>query len=151
MPLMVWDQSFSVGHPLIDGQHREFINIMNTMECLSCTGADLYDQFLRLTILKRLLALTEKHFRLENRLMHEYGYAGAYQHWRNHKNFDMNIYAIYRGIQAGEMISDFSIYLMLRDKFRNHILKEDKHLFQSFFSQSPQGDFQDLNFFPAVS
>ena len=151
MPVIVWDQSFSVGHPLIDDQHREFLNIMNLMEGLSCTGPDLYNQSLRLTILKRLLTLTEKHFRLENRLMHEYGYADAYQHWRSHKNFDMRIYAIYREIQAGKMISDLSIYLMLRDKFRKHILKEDKHMFQSFFSRRPQGDFQDPEFMPAVS
>ena len=151
MSPMVWDQSFSVGHPLIDDQHREFLNIMNTMECLSCTGADLYNQSLRLTILKGLLELTEKHFRLENRLMHEYGYADAYQHWRGHKNFDMSIYAIYREIQAGKTISDLSIYLTLRDKFRKHILKEDKHLFQSFFSQRPQRNFQVPELSPAIS
>ncbi len=146
-----WDQSFSVGHPMVDDQHREFLTLMNTMENLDFTDSGTCNQYHRLNILKTLLKYTEKHFRLENKLMQEFRYPDAYNHWRSHKNFDLKIYTLYRKVLAGELVFDISIFMMFRDKFRNHILKEDKLMFQSIFSHEPQPEFLDMELALATS
>jgi len=136
-----WDQSFCVGHAMVDDQHKEFLDLFNKMELLFPADTGIQYQNHRLSILKTLMEFTEKHFRLENKLMQEYGYPDVHNHWRSHKNFDINIYTLYRRALAGEFVSDLSIYLLLRDKFRKHILKDDKLMFQRFISLKPQREF----------
>ena len=146
-----WDESFSVGHTMIDDQHREFLTLMNTMERLDVSDSDTRNQHHRLRILKKLLEFTEKHFRLENKLMQEYRYPDAYNHWRSHKNFDISIYALYREVLAGELVFDISIFMIFRDKFRNHILKDDKLMFQRLLSHKPQRESLKPEFSLALS
>ncbi len=146
-----WDQSFSVGHALVDSQHKEFLDLFNKMEQLFPSDSGIQYQNHRLSILENLMEFTEKHFRLENKLMQEYRYPDAYNHWRSHKNFDISIYTLYRKVLAGESVFDISIFMIFRDKFRNHILKEDKLMFQSFFSQEPQREFPDTELVLATS
>ena len=131
-----WDQSFSVGHKIADGQHREFLAILNTMERVFLNDSGIYNHYYQLSILKRLLKYIEKHFSFENKLMQVAGYQDAYNHWRSHKNFDISIYTLYRKVLAGELILHSSIFKMVHDKFFNHILKDDKPMFERFFQKT---------------
>jgi hemerythrin len=146
-----WDQSFSVGHAMVDSQHEQFLILFNKMEQSFQADSGIQCQNHRLNILRNLLEFTEKHFRLEKKLMQEYGYSDAYNHWRSHKNFDVSIYTIYRKTLAGELVSDLSIYMLLRDKFRKHILEEDKLMFQRFFSSRPPRELLKPEFSLALS
>ncbi len=133
-----WNRSFSVGHAMVDDQHREFLIIMNTMECLSSADSGVGNRKHYLRLLERLMEYTERHFRFENALMQQYDYPGASGHWRSHKDFDMSIYAVYRKVLTAEPVCDISMYMLLRDKFRKHMLNEDKRLFRNLLSHGPQ-------------
>jgi hemerythrin len=141
MSLIYWDESFSVGHAMVDSQHKEFLALFNSLEQLYPTDSSIQHQNHCLSILKNIMGFTEKHFWLENKLMQENGYPDAYSHWRSHKNFDISVYTLYRKTLAGELVSDLSIYMLLRDKFRKHILEDDKLMFQGFSCHKPQRKF----------
>ena len=152
MSLIVWDQSFNVGHAEVDRQHRQFMTIMNEMESLLLAPST-YNRLARLNILERLLKFADKHFRLEKELMQEYGYSetSLCSHWRSYKIFDANIYALYRELLGGEMVFDSNILMVIRDEFFNHILKEDQMMFQNVFADISQRDYHEPAFAQAVS
>jgi hemerythrin-like metal-binding protein len=136
MPPFSWDTKFSVGHAMVDRQHKELLNIMNEMESLLVASPGNYDRIIRLDIVTRLLDFTAKHFRLEQELMLEGGYlvAEAHGHWRSHKEYDATFYTLYRELRAKELVLDSSILAAIRNKFFNHILLEDKKTFQFLFA-----------------
>ncbi|GEM_PF-749696 len=136
MPLFFWDTKFSVGHATIDRQHKELLNIMNQMESLLVTSPGNFDRIVRLDILTKLLDFTLKHFRLEQKIMLEFEYpvTEAHRHWRSHKDYDATFYTLYRKLRAKELVLDSSILAVIRDKFFNHIIIEDKKTFQIVFA-----------------
>ncbi len=136
MSPIVWNQSFSVGHAEVDRQHRELLNIMNEVESILLTPPQYYNRSIRLSIMEKLLRFTAKHFELEQKLMQEFAFPVDFccNHWRSHKSFDAKLYTLYRQLLAKELVLDSCILKAIRDKFFNHILKEDKVLFQTLFS-----------------
>jgi hemerythrin len=131
MATIAWNASFSVGHPEIDRQHRELLNLMNEMERLLASLPGDYNRLRRLDILERLLDFAARHDRLELQVMREYGCDDdtSHQHWRSHKVFDSSLYSLYRQLLARELVLDSSILATIRHKFFNHVLMEDKELF----------------------
>jgi hemerythrin-like metal-binding protein len=140
-----WDQSFNTGHTEVDLQHREFLAIVNEMESLLVAPC-IYDRHVRLDILEKLLELTEKHFRLEKELLHEYGCSdtSACYHWRSNKSFDAVIYALYRDILGGEFVLDSNILMVVRDEFFNHITREDNMMFRNVFFDISQPEYHEI-------
>ena len=136
MPPFSWDTKFSVGHAMVDRQHKELLNIMNEMESLFVASPGNYDRIVRLDIVTKLLDFISKHFRLEQEIMFEYGYpvTEAHSHWRSHKDYDATFYTLYRELRAKELVLDSSILAAIRNKFFNHILLEDKKTFQFLFA-----------------
>lgn len=135
MSPIYWDESFNVGHAEVDLQHRKFMTIMNEMESLLLVP-DTYTRLPRLNILARLLEFADNHFRLEQELMQKYGCSDTSlcNHWRSHKIFDANIYGLYRELLGGETVLDSTILGVIRDEFFNHILRQDKMMFQNVFA-----------------
>lgn len=142
-----WNQSFSVGHAEVDRQHREFLNIMNEVESILLTPSEYYNRSTRLNIMEKLLRFTAKHFELEQKLMQEFEFPFdfSYNHWRSHKSFDAKLYTLYRQLLAKELVLDSCILTAIRDKFFNHIQKEDKVLFQALFSGVAPHVYQEHN------
>lgn len=131
MATIVWSASFSVGHPEIDRQHLELLNLMNEMERLLASLPGDYNRRRRLDILERLLDFATRHTGLELQVMKEFGCDDdtSHQHWRSHKAFDASLYNLYRQLLARELVLDSSILATIRHKFFNHVLMEDKELF----------------------
>jgi len=136
MPSLYWNAKFSVGHAMVDRQHKELLNIMNEMESLLVASPGNFDRVVRLDILTKLLDFTSKHFRFEQEIMQEFGYPvnAAHGHWRSHKEYDATFYTFYRELRAKGLVLDSSILAAIRNKFFNHILVEDKKAFQFLFA-----------------
>jgi hemerythrin len=146
MPHLYWNAKFSVGHAMVDRQHKELLNIMNEMESLLVASPGNFDRVVRLDILTKLLDFTSKHFMLEQEIMQEFGYPvnAAHGHWRSHKEYDATFYTFYRELRAKELVLDSSILAAIRNKFFNHILVEDKKTFQFLFADLTQKKSQGL-------
>lgn len=148
MPPVIWDPSFAVGHGEVDRQHKEFLDIMNEMECLLAASPLAYNRSARLEILEKIQQFSGSHFSLEHQLMREHAYpeTDACNHWRGHKSFDAGIYTLYRELRAGKFVFDSTILSLLREKFFVHILREDKMMFQHLFSGPRQQGRQECCF-----
>jgi hemerythrin-like metal-binding protein len=137
MAIITWSASFSVGHPEIDRQHLELLNLMNEMEKLLASLPGDYNRLRRLDILERLLDFTARHSRLELQVLKDCGCDNdsSHHHWRSHKVFDSSLYRLYRQLLARELVLDSSILATIRHKFFNHVLMEDKELFGRLTAQ----------------
>lgn len=137
MAILAWSASFSVGHPEIDRQHLELLNLMNEMERLLASLPGDYNRLRRLDILERLLDFAARHTTLELQVLQECGCDGdtSHHHWRSHKAFDSSLYCLYRQLLARELVLDSSILATIRHKFFNHVLMEDKELFGRLTAQ----------------
>jgi hemerythrin-like metal-binding protein len=82
MPLLEWNDTFSVGFEEIDNDHKQLIGIVNRLDDAITAGkefavvGDLLDE---------LVSYTLWHFRHEERLMQSYGDPTFYDHKQEHE------------------------------------------------------------------
>jgi hemerythrin-like metal-binding protein len=79
--LVRWSTRYEVGVDVIDGQHRQLLELINRLGDDLAAGRD-FDQLVE--SLKELVRYTEHHFATEERLMDEIG-AGAERHRAEHR------------------------------------------------------------------
>ena len=135
-----WEPSFSVGCVELDRQHRELLNYINRMETLLLHSPCGYNRKPRVQLLRQLLTFCDNHFKLEMQLMQELGCPTdlAHSHWRSHKRFDDSVYTLYRELLGGSWVLDSTILSTLREKFFDHVLIEDKLIFQTSITADRQ-------------
>lgn len=79
---IVWSNAFEMGDPRIDGEHREFIDIVNRLG--AAIGArHAPDVIARLC--DSLVEHSAAHFRSEEEMMAHHGYGGLEAHRRHHR------------------------------------------------------------------
>ncbi len=76
---VTWTPAFEVGIPIVDEQHRRLVAIANGVYHLTGQGAA-FDR-----ALEDMMAYTQYHFALEERLMRLAAYAGLEAHRREHE------------------------------------------------------------------
>ncbi|MGQ9523792.1 MAG: bacteriohemerythrin [Armatimonadota bacterium] len=132
MPLIQWNQQFSVGVPQIDSQHATLIDMINRLhEAMSAgRGNDVL-----VPILNGLASYTKTHFATEERLMvaHSYPYYAA--HKQVHDSFALEVAGLQAKVASGGTLLTVHIMNRLRDWLANHILKTDKLLGQFLTGQ----------------
>ena len=67
----------TVGHPVIDSDHQEFVELLNQLD--NANNADFPALF------KALFEHTEQHFETENQLMQVYGFPAQVEHTGEHQ------------------------------------------------------------------
>ena len=80
--MIVWNEEYRIGHPVIDGDHQELINIINDFHNKSNDGQE--EKLLHET-LKRLLSYGKEHFAREERIQKECMYPYLDMHSAEHK------------------------------------------------------------------
>jgi len=126
MPLVEWDQSFSVNHNEIDQQHKRWIEILNQLHDDLVNGS--FDDLNKMTInaLKSMQEYANNHFEFEEQYLREIGYPKLVEHHRLHKDFDDNIYRYDNDIRQGHTVLNTEIITVLKDWLINHIQGADK-------------------------
>lgn len=76
--LLTWKESYTIGHPTIDSQHKELFTIINDLE--NCFDQDT----VKITIL-HLYRYTREHFAAEERLMKKVNYPNLAEHRALHE------------------------------------------------------------------
>jgi hemerythrin len=134
-----WSENFSVGHPLLDAQHRKLVELINDIcaATLSATNPD------RLAALIKLLRVTaQEHFRLEDAVMWEIK-MGTYEPMMGRSRPSRLVEAMAEAA-FDEHISDHAMLLTdfdaivgaqvdllcdaLKVWFIKHVIKQDSHL-----------------------
>lgn len=114
-----WSPRYEVGIEVIDGQHRQLLELINRLGDDLSAGRD-FDQLVE--SLKALVRYTEHHFATEERLMDEVG-AGAERHRAEHRRLEESLARLTLPLDA-EGMSQGSRFL--QDWLFRHIDEVDR-------------------------
>lgn len=123
MPLIEWNDSFSVQNIEMDEQHQYLFELLNKLHTAMSQGKG------RETlpgVFDNLFQYTKKHFSAEELILQKYNYPGFVAHKRQHEELIMKLNVLQGQFLAG----DFSASIQTRDFLKNwlieHIQKSDQ-------------------------
>ena len=123
MGFFQWKDSFNIGSPEIDRQHRAFLEMLNEYyDSGSGSTKDCIDNQLP----ERIKKYAAMHFGFEEQLMHEAGYKETEHQQEQHRYFESLISDLESGCHTGKADDLKRILSLLKDWFLHHILEEDR-------------------------
>ena len=122
MPIISWEQKYSVGVVELDNHHKQLINMIN--ELYYAMSNDRGQQLVE-GIIKDMLGYAKMHFKIEENYMRECGYLGALQHIREHGGFVDKAQEMAQRCEEGEFILSYEVIQFLSDWLKCHILESD--------------------------
>lgn len=123
MPLMTWEDSFSVHVPIIDEQHKKLFALVNQLHDAMSKGKA-NDVMLR--VLAELASYTKTHFAAEEKLLQSKNYPDLKDHQAQHQKFIEKVGQFQKEFAGGKITISSEIMNFLRDWLSGHILKTDK-------------------------
>ena len=132
MPALKWRDSFSVGVPALDDDHRLLIGIINRVDESILEGSPID------WVLGELEVYARDHFGREERMLEAANYPGIAEHRRQHEEFVEWLHALGQTTSvAKDSYYNFGETLggYLRDWLNDHILKADMD-YKEILSQS---------------
>lgn len=123
MSLLSWNEGFSIGIPVMDGQHKKWINIINELHesLVSELSMDV-----RSKIFQDVINYTIFHFTEEEKLMREIDYPDYLSHKAVHLNFTSKINKLKNEFTVGEIVLQTEIMTILKNWLTDHIMNVDK-------------------------
>jgi hemerythrin-like metal-binding protein len=102
MAILEWDESIALHIPVIDGQHKELIGWVNSLNdaVQKGEGARVIDK-----ILQNLINYVFEHFAAEEQLMLTYNFPGFTSHRQEHDYFVQKLKEIQCGFQDSDAMS----------------------------------------------
>lgn len=123
MALMTWSDAMSVGIKEIDNQHRQLIDIINSLaEAMRNRKSN--EEMGR--ILGELSRYTLNHFSLEERYFRQFGYPDTAAHVEQHKAFIAKVGGFQSDFASGKLAISIEIMNFLSDWLVKHIKGTDK-------------------------
>jgi hemerythrin len=112
MPLIIWNEDFSVGIKEIDQQHQKMIEILNNI--YKMVSADNYgDQEIK-GVLKELVDYADYHFQTEEKYFKQFEYDKTVEHTQMHDDYRKRVEEVkkqYESEQRNEVLADLSVFL----------------------------------------
>lgn len=131
----VWSESWSVGVPEVDDDHRALFDLI---EMISSTSKGDEARAVTGTVLGALMDYTEFHFEREERMQQAIGYQGFAGHKAKHDKLKAQVQDYqtrFNQDPASVDVSDLSLFL--QKWLVEHILKEDM-LYKPFAQNNPK-------------
>ncbi|NFV81218.1 bacteriohemerythrin [Magnetospirillum aberrantis] len=124
MALLAWNEMYSVGHAMLDSDHRILINLLNQLHDAAETGQS---REVVGTVVNVLAEYTEHHFRREEALMAAAGYPGLEAHRAAHRDLEAKVRDLRDRWNAGDRsVVEEDVLEMLKKWLTEHILGADK-------------------------
>jgi len=120
-----WTPQIAVGNDHIDGQHRRLLELANEVAEIMATND--YDGILK--ALDGLLDYTRVHFRDEEEILRQFGYADIDQHIAKHHQIIASVDFAWRQRHA---MTGEELFLIVRDVILRHITVVDGEYRQIF-------------------
>jgi hemerythrin-like metal-binding protein len=123
MPIINWDEKFSVSNEEIDSQHKKLVKLINDLfdSMRSGKSKEVLDG-----ILTELIEYTDYHFKSEEKAMEEASYPELPAHIKIHDSFVSKVLEFKKDFDEGNVYISLEIINFLKDWILDHILKEDK-------------------------
>ncbi len=124
MPI-VWRNKMSIGEPMIDSDHKQLIELLNSYE----DAVNSRDLALLKSTFAGLLKYTETHFNREESLMQAIHYKGYQDHHEAHLDLIDELHTFHKQIMSKTGHIDLpEVSRFLHDWLVNHVLNEDMKL-----------------------
>ncbi len=122
MPLMTWNDSFSVGIPSIDRQHQVIINTINELHDLIHDGGT---NGVLASILRGLASYTRVHFAYEEMLFKRHDYPSTADHRASHERLLRKVLMYKDRFNGGEKNIAPELLEFLKEWLYHHIMEDD--------------------------
>jgi hemerythrin len=128
MTLLQWKDAFSVGVAEVDHEHRELIELINTLHSALGTerGGERVEAFLG-----EIFADISAHFALEERVMQERRYDAVAEHKGDHERLLDELRDIMDAQADGDSLDDARLGGVLADWFSRHFSTHDAQFHRS--------------------
>lgn len=123
MASLQWNSEFSVGVHLMDEEHIAILASFNDV-CASIEDGKPRTESEGL--LRKLLDLTQQHFRSEEALLESTGFPGLANHGNHHKDLNTLMKEYLVRFDRGDLGSSANLLRFLREWITHHIQTEDK-------------------------
>ena len=123
MPLLNWNESYSVKIAQIDSQHKKLVDIINDLHNSMKAGKS---KEVLGKILNQLIDYTANHFKTEEDLFSKYGYPESTTHKRQHGDFVGQVTKYKSDYENGKSVLSIDIMVFLKDWLLEHIAGTDK-------------------------
>ena len=123
MTLMKWEQRFSVGIKTADEQHKNLIELINTLSIVMQDGES--NDVVAMHLMN-LIDSTDKHFKYEEQLFQLYDYPEAVEHKQQHDELLGQLRELYRRVVAGTSMLSIEIMAFLKGWLIEHIVVDDQ-------------------------
>ena len=132
MPLIEWDERFSVKHEMIDSHHQHLVDLLNRTYDDFTNGAPVESLG---DVIHDLLNYATYHFITEERSMAENCFPDLAEHREEHSRFVLKIARIQKDFHDGEKNLSFETISFLKNWFTHHILENDARYCQFLAGQ----------------
>ena len=132
MPIITWDDSFSVNNIDIDNQHKKWIEIFNKVHESLISEDNMSYLNIAAEALKSMHEYALTHFNFEEEYMRKINFPDIIAHRRIHKDFDTLVFSYNRDIREGKIVLNTQILKLIKNWLLDHILIEDKK-YATFF------------------
>ncbi|MCX6121284.1 MAG: bacteriohemerythrin [Ignavibacteriales bacterium] len=123
MPLIEWDNAFSVGNREIDEHHKKFFHIINMLFDSMKTGEK---EEILLPVLKELQQYVQYHFKAEESLMKMYAYPNISSHKAEHEDAIQKVNKFIIDYERKDDKLAIDVLNFLSNWLQNHILQTDR-------------------------
>ncbi len=123
MPLIEWNDAFSVGIQKLDEQHKKFLSLTNLLFD-AMQGAQ--DREVVGSVLKELQQYVVYHFKAEESLMKIYNYPNMNAHKQEHEDAIQRVNKFVLDYERGLQTVHIELLKFLSDWIQNHILRVDR-------------------------
>jgi hemerythrin-like metal-binding protein len=125
MSLIEWKPEFSVGNAAVDHEHRELIQLINSVHAAISGGAD-RDRMA--AGLGEIYAQIAAHFALEEKIMRDAGYADFGPHKADHESLLDQLADIIYAVERDNKLDDQDLSSRLNRWFTEHFGSHDAKL-----------------------
>lgn len=131
MPIIAWDDSFSMCVPQLDAHHQRLVELINAFYEAIKTGQD--PAAMR-NVLDQLKATAEAHFQAEKALLEAHGFPGLERHAQEHRTLVRELKSLLRDCDLSSPEKQWTIFEYLDRWTLKHFIESDKkyaHFFAS--------------------
>lgn len=125
MPLITWENSYSVGVEKIDTQHKKLIDLINQLHDALTVGKG---REVLAGVLNGVADYTKMHFSTEEDLMRTHQYTGFAEHKKIHDDLIKQVGDLQAKAKSGGMFLSTDVMKFLQSWLAHHISNIDKKL-----------------------
>ncbi|MDR0562595.1 MAG: bacteriohemerythrin [Spirochaetaceae bacterium] len=124
-PFVVWEERYSVGIQIIDQQHKELLNLTNTLYNACRKGDEAAKTHFK-DVIHSAVEYVKFHFSTEEQIMERISFPELAPHKKEHEAFVKKVLEEVKNFQSGKTFVPNQFVRFLRDWVLTHIAMSDK-------------------------